>query len=110
MHEMSLMQNILDIVAQNADKEKAAKVTRIDLAVGQRSGVVRDALSFAFEAMSPNTIAAGAELIITEIPLCYRCPDCGSETTENLTLCPDCDRFFELAQGQELQITSIEVE
>ncbi len=110
MHEMSLMENILDIVTKTAQKEKAAKVTRIELAIGQRSGVVSDALAFAFEALSPRTIAAGAELAITEIPLCYRCPSCGSETTENLSLCPDCDRFFELIRGQELQITSIEVE
>ncbi len=110
MHEMSIMANILDIVRKTAEAEKAAKVTRIELTIGERAGVVSDALTFAFEAMSPQTLANGAELVITEIPLCYRCPSCARETTENLNLCPQCDCFFELVRGQELQITSIEIE
>jgi hydrogenase nickel incorporation protein HypA/HybF len=110
MHEMSIMANILDIVTKTAQGEKAAKVTRIELAIGSRAGVVTDALTFAFEAMSPPTIAAGAELMVIEIPLCYRCPSCGKETTKNLDLCLDCDRFFEVVRGRELQITSIEIE
>ncbi len=110
MHEMSIMGSILDIVSKTAHGEDAAKVTRIELTIGERAGVVTDALTFAFEAMSPHTIAEGAELIITEIPLCYRCPSCAKETNDNINLCPACDLFFEVVRGQELQITSIEVE
>lgn len=110
MHEMSVMASILESVSKTARQENVTKVTRIELAIGERAGVVSDALTFAFEAMSPQTIAAGAKLIITKIPLCYRCPSCSKETNENLTLCPHCDLYFEVVRGQELQITSIEVE
>ena len=110
MHEMSIMASILNAAKKTANAEQATKVTRIELAIGERSGVVTDALTFAFEAMSPGTIAAEAELTISEIPLCYRCPDCGMETTKSLETCPDCDRFFELIRGQELQITFIEID
>ncbi len=110
MHEMSLMASILDQVTKSAEGANAGRVTRIELAIGERAGVVADALTFAFEAMSPQSIAADAELAITLIPLAYRCPSCGQETTENLNLCAACDRFFEVARGQELQITAIEVE
>lgn len=110
MHEMSIMASILDIVKKTAAKEQASKVTHIELAIGARAGVVTDALTFAFEAMSPQTMAAEATLTINEIPLRFKCPSCGQESDEELTLCPACDRYVELVQGQELQITFIEVE
>ncbi len=110
MHEMSIMASILDIVKKTAQQEGAAKVTRIELTIGERSGVMKDALTFAFEAMSPKSMAAGAVFVVTEIPLLYRCPSCATESNETLNLCPGCDCFFEVVRGQELQITSIEVE
>lgn len=110
MHEMSIMHSILALVEKTARQQQAAKITRIDLTIGVRAGVVADALTFAFEAMSPQTMAADAELVITEIPLCYRCPGCGLESTDHQELCPACDLFFEVVRGRELQITSIEIE
>ncbi len=110
MHEMSIMANILEIVTTTAQKAQGARVTRIDLAIGERAGVVADALAFAFEAMSPKSMAAGAELVITTIALCYRCPACARETEENSSPCPTCDLYPEVVRGQELQITSIEIE
>jgi hydrogenase nickel incorporation protein HypA/HybF len=107
---MSIMHNILAVVDKTAQQQQATKVTRIDLTIGVRAGVVADALTFAFEAMSPHTLAAGAELVITEIQLCFRCPGCGLESTENQELCPACHLFFEVVRGRELQITSIEIE
>lgn len=110
MHEMSIMQNILDIVAETTAREQGARVTRIDLAIGERAGVMIEALTFAFEAMSPRTIAAGAKLMITEIPLRYQCPTCARQGTEQTSQCPACDSLYELVQGRELQITAIEIE
>ncbi len=110
MHEMSIMATILDKIGEITQRENGARVTHIELAIGERAGVVTDALTFAFEAMSPDTIASGAELVITEIPLCYRCPSCAMETAESLNLCPACDVFLEAVRGRELQITFIEIE
>ena len=104
------MASILEIVTKTAQNENGAKVSRIELAIGERAGVVADALNFAFEAMSPQSFAAGAELVITEIPLRYRCPSCTRETGDHINLCPACDLFLEVVSGQELQITSIEIE
>jgi hydrogenase nickel incorporation protein HypA/HybF len=67
MHEMTIAMNIVDIVCQKADEEKAVKVNSVDLVIGELSGVMIDSLEFCFEAACKNTIADGAELNIYKI-------------------------------------------
>lgn len=113
MHEMSIAQNIVELVTEKARAEDAAKVTRIDLAVGSLSGVMIDALKFGFEVVTKGTIAEGTELQIDEIPARAICRDCDLpfDADSYITRCPKCNGYVvDMLQGQELKLTSIIIE
>ena len=46
MHELSITQSMLEIVLQQAEKAKAKKVTKINLIIGEMTGVVSDSVQF----------------------------------------------------------------
>jgi hydrogenase nickel incorporation protein HypA/HybF len=113
MHECSIMQSALSQALQQASKAGATRVHEIRLRVGVLSGVVADALQFAFEALTPGTSAEGAVLTIEEVPARFWCGACLREfVSANLySECPDCgEPSGELRAGRELELRSIEVD
>jgi hydrogenase nickel incorporation protein HypA/HybF len=61
------MQTALELACDEAQRAGAVGVRRVVLRVGAASGVVLDALRFAFDALSPGTLADGAALEIEEV-------------------------------------------
>jgi len=113
MHEFSLMQSVLDTVETSARKAGAVRVTAIRLTIGEMAEVVFDAMEFAFEALSPETLSEGAELSMRSVIPRSRCCVCGEEFTHDRYhwACPSCDSLAtELIAGRELFIDSIEIE
>ncbi|MEN6414684.1 MAG: hydrogenase maturation nickel metallochaperone HypA [Veillonellales bacterium] len=113
MHEMALAQGILDIALRTAAENGAVRVGRIKVLVGQMTQVEPEALKFGFEALAAETIAAGAELDLTAVPLVGRCDDCGQEFTIRgcLFLCPRCQSGeVKIVSGRELRVEYVEVE
>ena len=112
MHEMAIVQNIIDIVLQEMEKHGVEKLKTIHLAVGRMSAIVPEQMRMCFEILSTDHKLAGAELNIRMVPLTYRCRDCGKEfTAEGITFkCPHCERPDpDIIFGRELKIESIEV-
>ena len=58
MHELSIMQSALDQVLEKARQAGASRVHAIRLRIGALSGVVPDALQFAFEALADGTASS----------------------------------------------------
>jgi|Deesub1362A_J573_1020465.scaffolds.fasta_scaffold15846_4 hydrogenase nickel incorporation protein HypA/HybF len=114
MHEVSIAQGILDIIIENSEKYGFKKVNSVLLRVGKASGIVIDALRFAFEVVKKDTIASEADLLIEEIPLGGVCLNCNNSfTTEDSYIleCPHCgDISFKITQGRELDIIELDVE
>ena len=54
MHELSLMQGILDSIAPVARDAGAVKVTQVRLTVGEMTQVVEEAMRFAWEALTAD--------------------------------------------------------
>ena len=109
MHEFGIMETLLRDAAAAAQGEP---VRRLKVRVGPLSGVVVDALRFAFEALSPGTLAEGARLEVAETRPEFRCPDCGIlyETPVGEYRCPECGSAAgELVAGNEMELESIEV-
>jgi len=79
MHEVGLMQSALETVARIAHEHNFARVLRIGLRVGLLSGVVPEALEFAFEVLRQGTVAAEAELEIEIVPAQFWCEKCQTE-------------------------------
>ena len=112
MHELSIMQMALNQALAEARRAGATRVHEIRLRVGVLSGVVPDALQFAFEALVPDTLAEQAKLIIEDVPARFWCAVCekGFAAPNLFAECPDCGRSGELRGGRELELSSLEVE
>src|SRR5208283_1999896 len=112
MHEYSIMQSAISQVLREARQAGATRVHEIRLRVGALSGVVPDALRFAFEAVTDGTCAQGAVLTIEEVPARFWCAACRREfVSANLySECPDCHNpSGELRAGREMELSSMEV-
>ena len=110
MHEMGITQGILEASIAAAEKAGATRITEIRVSIGELAEVVDDALQFAFEALTPGTMAEGAALVITMVPAKSRCRDCELEYLHGRfeMLCPACGSLnVEPLQGREMRIDSI---
>ncbi len=113
MHEMTIAMNIVDIVCQKANEEKAVKINSVDLVIGELSGIMIDSLEFCFEAACKNTIADGAELNIHKISAEAFCKSCKNifRLESSFSPCPNCNDFdFELKKGKEFSIKSFNID
>jgi len=80
MHELSLLENVREILEQHAVSQQFSKVCQVTLAVGQLSCVEAEALRFGFDVVMQGSLAEGAELIITELPGVGFCNQCQQQT------------------------------
>ena len=113
MHEQSIVESLLALALENAEKARASKILRIYLVVGELSGVVEEAVNFYFSFLSRDTIAAQASLFFMRTPAQLRCRNCNTVfSPERLDFhCPDCkEQQVEIIGGRELFIETMEVE
>lgn len=113
MHELAVCQGLMQQVEQIARRERALRVTAIELAIGPLSGVEPELLRDAFPIASAGSVAENAALHIKSARVKVRCSTCGaeSEVPSNRLICPDCGDFrTQLLSGDELMLTSVELE
>jgi hydrogenase nickel incorporation protein HypA/HybF len=111
MHEMGITQGILSASFDAARQAHAECITEIRVSVGELTEIQEFALQFAFEALTPGTMAEGATLVVTHIPATSRCNECGVEYAHDRfeMLCPECGTFnVTPLTGREMRIDSIE--
>lgn len=107
------MLSVMESAEQAARNVQAKRITKITLTVGEMNEALPEALEFAFEVLSPQTLAEQAELVINRIKPRSRCLVCGEEFEHDrfCRVCPACQALaVELLAGRELHIESIEVE
>jgi len=113
MHEFSIMESALATAAQKTRAVGATQIHRLKLRVGQLSGVVPEALRFAFDALKTGSpVAAAAELEIEEVPAVGWCADCATEfaAADLQYECPRCHRpTGELRRGKEMELAALEI-
>jgi hydrogenase nickel incorporation protein HypA/HybF len=110
MHEVSLMQNLLEVVAATAKREGSGRVDLIHLRIGEMAGVNMDSLSFAFEILSKGTAAEGGRLECETVALRARCSSCGADfhPDDLVFRCPVCrSAAIEVTSGREMEIDYI---
>lgn len=113
MHEMGIVSGILSTAVEAAERSGATRITNIKITVGELTEIVDFALQFAFEALSPGTLAEGAVLTVNRVGARSRCGQCQTEFEHDRfeIICPECGTFIcELIQGRELTIDSIEID
>ncbi len=112
MHELSITKTMLDIVIKQAEENSASKVEKINLVIGEMSGIVDQCVEFYFGFLSKDTIAKDAKLNFRTAPAMAQCRNCKSEfSLEGIDwVCPDCGNTqIEITKGQEIYLESIEV-
>ena len=113
MHEMGITQSILATSFDAARDAGATRITEIRISVGELTEIVDFALEFAFEALTPETMAQGATLVINKIGARSQCRECGMEYEHDRfeMVCPSCGSMnVELLCGRELRIDSVEAD
>ncbi len=113
MHEFSIIENLIPQVEDFLIKGNYRRAHKIFLDVGELSGVIPDALTFAYEICAKGTLLEGSELRIRVIPVTASCEACflKFEVHNYSFFCPQCQsRELKLLTGKELKVGEIEVE
>lgn len=106
------MQAALSTALEYTKAKGASRIHYMELHVGKLSGVVPEALAFAFDVVTAGTAAEGAELKLETIPVLCHCPLCGKEfqPADWVYECPECHCIStDIRQGQALELASLEV-
>jgi hydrogenase nickel incorporation protein HypA/HybF len=113
MHEVSIAGGLIGIISEQCRKSGYRRIESVNIKIGRASGIMPDALIFAFDAMKGDSIATGAILNIEEVPVGGHCRDCNSDFTveeEYVLSCPRCGGLsFHVTSGREMDIVDMEV-
>lgn len=112
MHEVSLMQSTLNIALAQAKGANAAKIDFLTMEIGDLSGVMPEALEFAFEVLRLGTIAENAQLKINSVAVVCHCQSCNCDFQPEAYIytCPRCQQISSnIIAGKELELVSIVV-
>ena len=112
MHEVGMMQTVLETAVERARREGARQILLVQMRVGEASGVVPESLQLAFEVVKQKTIAENAKLQVESVPVVCYCTHCHLEfhPLDLLYECPQCHRSdFEVRQGKEFELTFLEI-
>jgi len=110
MHELSLLENVREILENNALSQKFSRVTQVTLEIGKFSNVEPDALRFCFDVVMKDSLADNAELIISELGGLGICRQC-QQQMEMQTLYDTCiycgSHFVTVIQGTDMKIKDL---
>jgi len=113
MHEASIAASLLEIVSGQCRRSGYSRIESIHLKIGRASGIMTDALIFAFEALKEGSVAKEAVLEIEEVPVSGHCSDCNNTFTteqEYILSCPCCGGgSFRMTAGREMDVIDMEV-
>ena len=111
MHEYSIVQALLAQVEAEARRREASAIHRLQVSIGQLSGVEVDLLRTAYEVFREGTPCEGAPLSIVTVPARWACSRCeGPIAAGTLLRCPECGAPARLAAGDEIVLERIEME
>jgi hydrogenase nickel incorporation protein HypA/HybF len=113
MHEVAIMTEAVRLAVESAQAAGAKHVVGLKLRIGTLSGVVPEALQFAWEVVRSATMLAQARLEIESVPAACWCATCQAEfdCQDFLSECPRChDISGDLRRGRELEIAAVELE
>jgi hydrogenase nickel incorporation protein HypA/HybF len=111
MHEYSIVQALLERVEEEARARGASSVKRVEVRIGELSGVEPDLLRSAYQFFTERSVCAGSELAIRPVEARWVCPRCQRPIARGEMLrCSDCAVPARLAEGDEILLERIEME
>jgi hydrogenase nickel incorporation protein HypA/HybF len=113
MHELSIAENLVEIVREEMAKAGLTKLNAVHLKIGEFTHLVPDALSFCFEIATQGGPLEGATLEIEVVPTTGFCQRCQEEFHVEgvLFICPRCrGGDVEVRTGREMTIEAIDAD
>lgn len=113
MHESHIIQPLINTIIETAVQHKAAKVTRVTIAMGEMAGFDEGSVKLHFETLSEGTMLEHAKIIVHTIPSKLKCDQCHKEfiRIKGSLTCPDCGAPGAPSGGsQEFYVEDIEIE
>lgn len=113
MHELSLAENILQLIEDAATAQPFHRVKTVWLEIGQLACVEQESLRFFFAVVTEDSIARQAKLEIIGIAGQAVCQDCNRTfpIAAYYEACPHCGSYALLIiNGDEMCIRELEVE
>lgn len=83
MHELSIIGEVASKVLAAADRHHVAKIAGVQLTVGELRDLSDEWMHHYFEHCTRGTVAEGAQLSITYVPIVVGCSRCGDRTAIN---------------------------
>ncbi len=115
MHELSVTQEIVNILVEEARRHQVNHIKLVKLQLGTFSTFQPDAVNFYFEILKKDYPELhNTELQIEMVPGRCKCRECGLEFESNgdlLPTCPGCGSVFvEILSGKDFLIEYMEVD
>ncbi|TAN75081.1 MAG: hydrogenase maturation nickel metallochaperone HypA [Gallionella sp.] len=113
MHEMSLAENVLQIIEDAAREQGFMRVKTVWLEIGQLACVEKESLRFCFDAVTHGSIAEQAHLEIIETAGQGQCEKCARNfpLSALYEVCPECGGAqIKITGGNEMRVKELEVE
>jgi hydrogenase nickel incorporation protein HypA/HybF len=114
MHELSIALSILDGIEEEMQRHEGRTVEAVHVRIGPLSGVVKEALTSAYELARENTPFAASQLVFEDMPIVVLCKKCGGErpaASMQHLCCAECDTpATEIVRGRELELAALELD
>ena len=113
MHEMSLAEDVLQIIEHAAGEQEFTRVKSVWLEIGQLACVEQESLRFYFEVVTRDSIAQQAQLQIIDIAGYGCCNQCANEMplASIYDSCSKCGNYdIRIIRGDEMRVKELEVE
>ena len=109
VHELSLMEGVLNMVRENAGQNNICRINKVNLVIGKLAMVLPDSLQFCFQALSSQEeLFQNALLEIEERDAVIRCAVCEQEFTMEdgwCFVCPSCEGIdVAIISGREMYL------
>ncbi len=114
MHELSIALSIVDVAAEEAERQGGGRVVAVHLKLGPLSGVVKEALLSAFELAREGSPLAESALVVEEVagrrPTARPARPSGPVASVPELPCPDCGTPTpQVVRGRELEVVALEI-
>ena len=114
MHELPVINSILNVVMKHAVANNVNKVVAVHLQVGEMCDLEEKWMQDYFDYLSKGGIADGARLVVEKTPVVMKCDNCGASFHVDLKqtaalACPECGgEKYTMISGREYYITNME--
>jgi len=112
MHELSIIESLIQNLETRLAEEKMARVQSIRIRLG--GAFSEDAFRQAFEVLTQGTALEGARMEIETVEQRFVCPACGCHSVVHhedllghMYVCPHCSRVEEIVEHGDVEVLEV---